>query len=91
MGAGHHLPRDWWSHAFIGIKGSANGMASEAIASPNALVTVGVLKANVPDEAMDNRSELDALLRKAGEEAPGKVAVFIPSLDATATITVFCR
>lgn len=81
------IPGHFWSHAFIGIKGSSEGSAIEALGE-NTSAVVGVLSSNVDKDIIENRQKLKILLKKAAEEAPGKVAVFIPKLDPTAIITI---
>lgn len=82
------FPKNWWSHAFIAVKGAGSRSASEALAFQNYFASTGVLKANLPEEAIGDPARIEPLLREAAARAPGRIALFLPALDPAAVITI---
>jgi tetratricopeptide (TPR) repeat protein len=82
------FPKSWWSHAFIAVKGAGSRSASEALAFQNFFASTGVLKANLPEEAIGSPTRIESLLREAAASAPGKIALFVPALDPAAVVTI---
>ena len=75
-----------WRHAFVGVKGTT-GKAVESLGN-RAITTIGILKGNIVAADAEDAGKLRNLLFQAAIEAPGKVAVYLPDLQADTVVTI---